>query len=405
MAAAAPYAPAVRVLCVGNIYPPHDMRGGYELTWRSSVLHLRDRGHEVRVLASDHRAPGIDEELDPDVHRELRWYWREHAFPRFGPRARIAVERENAATLERHLREFRPDAVAWWGMGGMSLTLVERVRRAGLPAVGVVGDEWMRWGLKADAWLRPLHPRPRVGRAAERLTGIPGAVDLDAAGIWLFNSERMREKTRAAGWKLPRSRIAHPGIDTALFTYAEPREWRWRLLYLGRIDERKGVHIAVEALAPLPPEATLLLQGTGDERYVQELRERAAALGVAERVTFGSAPRERLREVYADADALLFPVQWDEPWGLVPLEAMAVGRPVVATGTGGSREYLAHEQNCLIYEPPSSPEALAAAIRRLADEPALRDRLRENGAATAARYTETLYNEAIEAALQEVVRA
>ncbi len=51
----------------------------------------------------------------------------------------------------------------------------------------------------------------------------------------------------------------------------------------------------------------------------------------------------------AAADALLFPVQWEEPWGLVPLEAMASGTPVVATGTGGSGEYLRDGDNCLVY--------------------------------------------------------
>ena len=389
------YAPiAVRVLCVGNIYPPHDMRGGYELTWRSSVLHLRSRGHEVRVLASDHRAAGVTGELDPDVHRELRWYWRDHAFPRHGLRERIGLERHNAAALARHLEAFRPDVVAWWGMGGMSLGLVERVRRLGIPAVGIVGDEWMRWGLRADAWLKPLHGRRRLGALAERLTGLPGQVDLDGAATWLFNSERMREKTRAAGWSLPRSAVAHPGIDDALFVPSDPLPWRWRLLYLGRLDERKGVHVAVDALAELPPEAVLVLQGSGDERYVERLRARGTG-----RIEFSAVPRERLREVYADADALVFPVQWDEPWGLVPLEAMAVGRPVVATGTGGSGEYLEHESNCLIYEPRDSPAALADAVRRLAADENLRERLRTTGLATAARYTERAYNEAIERAL------
>jgi glycosyltransferase involved in cell wall biosynthesis len=228
-------------------------------------------------------------------------------------------------------------------------------------------------------------------------------VDLDGAAVWLFNSERMREKTRAAGWSLPRSEIAHPGIDDALFVPAKPRPWQWRLLYLGRLDERKGVHLAVEALAELPPEATLVLQGSGDERYVASLRERAAAASVSARVEFGTAPRERIPDVYADADALLFPVQWDEPWGLVPLEAMAVGRPVIATGTGGSSEYLQHEHNCLLYEPRDSAAALAAAVRRLAGDEPLRDRLRANGLSTARGYTERAYNEAIERALTEIV--
>jgi glycogen synthase len=382
------------------------MRGGYELTWRSSVLHLRARGHSVRVLASDHRADGVDAELDDDVHRDLRWYWRDHAFPRTSLRERIALERANAQTFDRHLAEFAPDVVAWWAMGGMSLGLVERVRRRRLPAVGVVGDEWMRWGLRTDAWIKPLQRRPPLAALAERLTGLPGRVDLDGAAIWLFNSERMRAKTRAAGWSLPRSRLAHPGIDDSLFRPIEPApEWTWRLLYLGRLDERKGVHLAVDALAELPREATLVLQGSGDERYVEALRRRAAELGVAERVQFLQEPRHELPAVYAAADVLLFPVQWDEPWGLVPIEAMAVGRPVVASGTGGSREYLAHEHNCLIYEPSDSASALAAAVHRLAGDRGLRDRLRESGLATAARFTEQLYNDTIEAALVEAAHA
>jgi glycogen(starch) synthase len=384
------------------MYPPHDLGGGYELTWRSSVLHLREHGHEVRVLASDHRSPELapDEELDADVHRELRWYWRDYEFPRHGVRERIALERHNADVLQRHLREVRPDAVAWWQMGGMSISLVERVRRAGIPAVGVVGDEWMRWGPRADGWLRPLYRRPRLGAIAERATGLPGHVDLDGAALWLFNSEVVRDKARADGLRLPRADILRPGIDDGLFRAQPPREWRWRLLYLGRLDPRKGIDLAIEALALLPGAATLTIQGGGGEPgYVQSLHALAERLGVGERVAFSSSPRAELPPVYADADAVLFPVQWDEPWGLVPLEAMAVGRPVVATGTGGSREYLDHERNCLIFQPPSDARALADAVRRLASDPELRERLRVEGQITAARYTERAYNDAIAAAL------
>lgn len=392
----------MRILCVGNIYPPHDLGGGYEVTWRSSVQHLRSRGHVVRVLSSDYRSPALDgsAELDEDVHRELKWYWRDHAFPRRSPRQVIAIERHNAAVLERQLAEAQPDVVAWWGMGGMSLSLVERVRRARLPAVGVVGDEWLVWGPRADRWSGWLRNRRRVASLAERLTGIPGRADLDHAATWLFNSRAVEQASRErGGWTLPRSRVVHPGIDDVLFTYAEPQPWQWRLLYLGRMDPRKGVDLAIDALKLLPPEATLVLQGSGDREYITRLRESADPL--LGRVTFSSHGRECLRDVYADADVVLFPVQWEEPWGLVPLEAMAVGRPVVATGTGGSREYLRHEENCMLYEPRDSPEALAAAVTSLAEDDALRDRVRRRGVETASIYTEAAYNEAIEEALAE----
>jgi glycosyltransferase involved in cell wall biosynthesis len=97
----------------------------------------------------------------------------------------------------------------------------------------------------------------------------------------------------------------------------------------------------------------------------------------------------------------VFPVTWDEPWGLVPLEAMAVGRPVVATGTGGSREYLADGENCLLF-PADDARTLAARLRRLAGDPALRERVVAGGRRTAATYTEAAFEatvlEALEAA-------
>ena len=378
----------MRVLCVGNIYPPHAPGGGYELTWRSFTAHLRDRGHAVRVLTTVHREPGVDAPEDPSVYRELPWYWRDHQFLTLPVRERIALERNAAATLESHLTEFEPDVVNWWGMGGMSLGLIERVRRAGIPAVGVVGDEWMVWGPRADGWLVASR---KLGPLA-RLTGLPTRVTLDDAAIWLFNSEEVMRRSGVPG------RVEHPGIDDMLFTEAPPRDWSWRLLYLGRMDERKGVHVAIEALKHLPEEATLTLQGRGDPAYVEGLRG-------SPRVVFSEEPRERLRDVYAAADVVLFPVQWDEPWGLVPLEAMAVGRPVVASGTGGSAEYLRHEENALVYQPRDSAEALAAAIKRLAEDEALRARLREGGFPTAARFTERRYNEAIENALEEATGA
>jgi glycosyltransferase involved in cell wall biosynthesis len=171
------------------------------------------------------------------------------------------------------------------------------------------------------------------------------------------------------------------------------------VLYAGRVDERKGIATAVEALAALPAETTLVIQGGGDEDFGARLREQASALGVADRVEFRAPSRDDLAASYAECDALLFPVIWDEPWGLVPLEAMSVGRPVVATGTGGSAEYLRDRENCLLFEPRDAA-ALAAAVRRLADSADLRARLVAGGRETAGRFTEQAFNDLIERELR-----
>ena len=392
----------MRILTVGNMYPPHH-QGGYEVIWQSAVRHLRSAGHEVRVLTTDHREPGAGEGAEPDVHRELRWYWRDHDFPRRSPADRLRLERHNAAVYDRHLADFRPDAVGWWSMGGMSLSAVERVRRAGVPASAVFCDAWFAYGPQVDGWTRAFAARPLAGRVAERLTGIPARFDARSLGPSLFLSEALRDQALAEHPGLDAT-VQHRGPDRDRFPEAPPRPWGWRLLYVGRIDPRKGIATAIDALPLLPADATLAICGRGDERHVAELRGLAQRLGLAERVAFTEAPHERLAEVYADADATVFPVTWPEPWGLVPLEAMAVGRPVVATGRGGSGEYLADGENCLIFDADEGAPALAAALERLAADGGLRARLRAGGLETVERLGEGTFGRAVEELAERSVR-
>src|SRR2546430_3898269 len=137
------------------MYPPQHA-GGYELAWQQAMQHAEAVGHRVRVLTTDHVEDPSRDEQDDDVHRTLRWYWdlTRYEFPRHSPLARLALERHNAVQLDRHLDEFRPDVVAWWSMGCMSLSLIERVRRAGIPAALVVHDDWLVYGWQRDQWTR-----------------------------------------------------------------------------------------------------------------------------------------------------------------------------------------------------------------------------------------------------------
>jgi glycogen(starch) synthase len=390
----------VRILTAGNMYPPHHL-GGYELVWQSAVRSLRAQGHQVRVLTTDATLPSPSEPEDDDVHRELRWWWRDHAFPRFSPAARVAVERHNARVLARHLEELRPDVVAWWSMGGMSLSLIERVRRAGPPAVAFVHDDWLVYGPHTDAWLRPLAARAWLRPLAERVLGLPASVDLDHAARYVFVSESTRLRAIEGGRNPADWSVAHSGIDPAFLDPRPERDWGWRLLYVGRVDLRKGIGTALDALAQLPAEATLTIVGAGDPEAEAALRAQAERLGVTERVVRpGFVGRAQLPNVYEEADVVVFPVVWDEPWGLVPLEAMALGRPVVATGRGGSGEYLRDGENALLF-PAGDAAGLTSAVERLADDAALRGRLRAGGLATAPRHTEDVFNDAVKREIEQ----
>ncbi|HEV2686724.1 MAG TPA: glycosyltransferase, partial [Actinomycetota bacterium] len=126
-----------------------------------------------------------------------------------------------------------------------------------------------------------------------------------------------------------------------------------------------------------------------------------ARSGLTDRVRFDVVARSDLPARYGKADAVLFPVRWEEPFGLVPIEAMACGTPVIATGLGGSAEFLADGENCLLV-PPNDPTALVVAVTRLAGDGALRARLVQGGLPLADELTTDHLAEVFEAWHQAV---
>jgi len=181
---------------------------------------------------------------DPETYRELRWYWFQHDFPRLSLSERLRLERQNQTVLRRHLDEYEPDVVAWWAMGGMSMALIESVRRREMPAVGFVHDEWLVYGPLVDGWQRAVR-RLGAGGPLSRELGVPAPVRLDLAADWVFVSEAMKLHAISELGPLPNAGVAHSGIDGSLFREAPGHRWRGRLLCAGRIDERKGIDLAL----------------------------------------------------------------------------------------------------------------------------------------------------------------
>ncbi|MDP9431255.1 MAG: glycosyltransferase [Actinomycetota bacterium] len=180
------------------------------------------------------------------------------------------------------------------------------------------------------------------------------------------------------------------GVDTALFTphgQREPRPGdRRRLLFVGRLVQRKGIGNAISALADVPG-AELVVAGGPEPAYleadpeVQRLGRLAEQHGVAERVTFrGRVARADLPPLLRSADAVIC-VPWYEPFGIVPLEAMACGVPVIASAVGGLIDTVVDGVTG-VHVPPRHPAALAASIKELLSD---EDRRRAYGAAGAAR--------------------
>jgi glycogen(starch) synthase len=381
-----------RILVVTLRYPPHHV-GGYEVSCRDVAERLVERGHEVAVLTSSLRQPGVADPPDEGsgaipVERTLTAWFRDDDLwdPPFRQRRR--VERANQRALVAALDQHRPDVVSVWHLGAMSLGLLTTVARRRHPLVYAVSDDWLSYSVVLDAWTKTFRRWPRsVARAVEPIVGVPTTVpDLGRTGPFCFISEDTRRRAAEhAPWSMDDTAIVYSGIDGRLFTpdpaAPVPRPWGGRLLYVGRYDPRKGIECAIRSLTHLPA-ATLEVQGTGDPGERARLEALARELGVAARLELGDASRHELVGRYRASDALVFPSEWEEPFGLTPLEAMACGTPVVATGVGGSGEFLLDGRNCLRFE-AGDAVSLAAAVRRLAGDDGLRARLHAEGLRTA----------------------
>lgn len=183
-----------------------------------------------------------------------------------------------------------------------------------------------------------------------------------------------------------RTAVIPCGIDLDLFTPCGPsahRTSRPRILSIGRLVERKGVDTVIAALAHVP-EAELLVAGGSDQPQwtydpdVARLRCTAETAGVADRVRFvGPVPHDQAPLLYRSADVVVS-APWYEPFGTVPLEAMACGVPPVVTAVGGHLDTVIDGETGL-FVPPRDCRALARLLRALLARPAWRASLGRNG--------------------------
>lgn len=382
----------MRVLALTNAYPPH-YYGGYELTCHDVMTRFTDRGATVMVLTSTARRPGVVDAPEPHVSRRLRafWDWNENlpATPR-SPLGWLRAERRNRRSLCSALDSFAPDVVSVWNLCALSTSALPTISERRIPLVLTVANDWPQLAPHQDPWARLVAHAPATRVAAQRrwLAAFHGS--------WVnYASDFVRRQTpKHISDRFAASEVIHPGIDTTDFpvTTRAAQPWRWRLLYVGRIDEGKGLGTLIAALPRLPETTVVRVVGTGGERYLNELRRRAQNLGVGARVTFETLDRPHIRSAYEQADVTVFPSEWEEPFGLVPLESMASSTPVISTLRGGSAEFLVRGQNCLTFTPGDATE-LSAAVRRLANDAPLRRRLVEGGRATAERLTVDRYAE------------
>lgn len=378
----------MRVVVVSGIWPP-DV-GGPAVHAPSLARFLHGRGHAVTVVTTAAAPP-------PDEAFPVRWVSR--SIPP-GPR--------HAAVAAQVSRAARPADVVY---------ATSMVRRAALGAtlarrplvVKLVADEAYERARRSGAFDGSLEDFQAWGGDA-RVRGLRASrtASLRRAAHVFVPSAYLRAV--ALGWGLEPRRVSVLPNPAPSVPPLPPREelraWlvegpAFLLAFAGRLTAQKDLDVALEAVAGIPA-VTLAILGEGPERPALEAR--AATLGPGGRARFlGGGDREDVLRLFRAADASVLSSAW-ENFPHTVVESLAVGTPVVATAVGGVPEVVRDGENGLLV-PPRDPQALAAAIRRLVDDTALRARLAAAAAPSVAPLAEERLLERVEAELERAVAA
>ncbi len=325
---------------------------------------LRARGHEIYCFAPS--MPGADRNDGP--------VYRMPSLPlptRTPYRLTLPlVSRRNVNNVIKRLSLIHlhsPFVTGWLGL--------RYARRYGMPAVYTYHTQ-----LEMYAHYVPFEPNA-TRFAASQLTRTFGNL-VDAVVV---PTQAMSNHLRDIGVEV-RIEVVPSGIDVAHFgkgtrdtklrRHLGIRNGERLILFVSRLAREKNVEMVLQALA-IANDASLKLVIAGDGPQREELEERARQLNVAGRVLFlGSVARAQLPDLYASADAFVFP-STTETQGLVQAEALAAGSYVIAADTASNRDVLGDAGT--VVEP--SAAAFAAAMRGVPAEPDLRFRHRASTAA------------------------
>lgn len=195
---------------------------------------------------------------------------------------------------------------------------------------------------------------------------------------------------RAAPTRRP-TLIVFSGITRRPRAAATPRAGRLTLALLGRIERWKGQDVAIRALPRIlarHPDAQLVIGGgleAGEPQYAEELHDLARCLGVEQSVEFAGFVEDPYG-FFERAHIALHTSVLPEPMGQVIVEALSVGRPVIATAAGGPVEILSEGRGGIL-APPGDPRALADFVLRLVDDRELYGQLSAAGLKRAGAFT------------------
>ncbi len=316
--------------------------------------HLRERGHDVRIISSTH---GLQRSSEGDIIRIGRGFSVPSngsvgtltVSPRFVSQCQDVLEREQFDLLHFH-EPFVPF---------LSLVLLRESTSVNIATFHAYNG----WSPAYEFGRRML-----AGYARR----LDGRIAVSVAARYFIDKYFPGEY-----------KVIPNGVEVERFATARPIE-RWRdgtpnLLFLGRFEERKGLLVLLKAFRLLRREGRdcrLLVVGNGPQE--REARRYIATRRLSGVEMLGRVAEDEKPRWYATADVYVSPATGRESFGIVLLEAMAAGTPIVCSDIHGYKGVVRRGEQALLV-PPRDPRALAAAIRELLDDPAERARMGASG--------------------------
>ena len=355
-----------------------DVPGGVQVHVRELAAHLRAHGHRVLILAPGEARSDRDDTVIVGRAIPVRGN---------GSVARIAFGPQVASVVGRALRDFRPDVIHVHEPLVPSVSM-HTVLRANAPVVATfhsnVGRE-----RTSSLWFRLAVPmiRPVWNRLARRLA--------------VSEAARQSVCSRMGEGDLL---IVPNGVDVSRFATARPAALSpgRHLLFVGRLEERKGFPIAIDAFAQLARvyrDLRLLVVGDGTERTAVDRLDPEARTRVE---MLGRVDDDRLASYLKAADVYIGPATGGESFGIVLAEAMAAGKPIVASDIDGYRDVARDGLEALLV-PPGDASALVAAVREVLDDRRLAQSLGAGGALRAREFDWDVVSERILGVYDEVL--
>ncbi len=426
----------MKILTLTNLYPPHHA-GTFDVRCESIVDGLKLRGHQVHVLTSKHGMTVEQRGGDVDRRLLLNGVYGHPQVTRL--RELRALEGHNHEMLRETLASFQPDLIHVFSLHGLSKSLIFSLRNSRLPTVYDVADYWLANEVSEDPWLRwwntshasfggalwrgvleafgrrssaDAEAPTRLMKGYDRVPGLfgrpgkpepiqPNSISAFRFDRLYFCSQSLKQTTEESGFRVNHGEVIYPGILTESYVSdikpaAAPFS---KLLVVSALDAKSGVKTAVKALKIARDnkmKAALSIYGRGDSDYIADLRSFIAMNQLAVEFLPVSNLVRDLPTLFRRHDCLLYTSEWNEPYSVTPLEAMASGLPVIGASVGGAGELFRHGENALTYLPGDETE-LARRIQELQEQPELRCRLADNAQQEVlSRYNQTTVMDRIE---------